>query len=186
MSPLHRRQGRPARIAGTNLLVNREAPLFDSPELRRVLALALDRKSFIDILAEGQGDVAGAMLPPPAGVWGMPPDILTTIPGHGPELPKNRAEARAIMERLGYGPDKSAIYHRRAHRKRKASKSTVRTFVPISCVVYSHDVTNIATAVGDSQGPLWVTGSKTLTEYMFSELSQITDIVASARNPRTA
>ena len=49
--------------ASTNLLVNREAPPFDNPDLRRALALALDRKSFIDILAEGQGDIGGAMLP---------------------------------------------------------------------------------------------------------------------------
>jgi peptide/nickel transport system substrate-binding protein len=89
--------------ASTNPLVNREA---DNPDLRRALALALDRKSFIDILAEGQGDIGGAMLPPPAGVWGMPPDILAAIPGCGPDVAKNRAEARAIMERLGYRPDK--------------------------------------------------------------------------------
>jgi hypothetical protein len=92
--------------ASTNLLVNREAPPFDNPDLRRALALALDRKSFIDILAEGQGDIGGAMLPPPAEVWGMPPDVLATIPGYGPDVAKNRGEARAIMERLGYGPDK--------------------------------------------------------------------------------
>ena len=92
--------------ASTNLLVNREAPPFDNPELRRALALALDRKSFIDILAEGQGDIGGAMLPPPAGVWGMPADLLATIPGYGPEVAKNRAEAREIMARLGYGPNK--------------------------------------------------------------------------------
>jgi len=92
--------------ASTNLLVNREAPPFDNPELCRALALALDRKSFIDILAEGQGDIGGAMLPPPAGVWGMPPDVLATIPGYGPDVAKNRAAARAINQRLGYGPDK--------------------------------------------------------------------------------
>jgi peptide/nickel transport system substrate-binding protein len=92
--------------ASTNLLVNREAPPFDNPDLRRALALALDRKSFIDILAEGQADIGGAMLPPPAGVWGMPADFLATIPGYGPDVAKNRAEAREIMTRLGYGPDK--------------------------------------------------------------------------------
>jgi peptide/nickel transport system substrate-binding protein len=92
--------------ASTNLLVNREAPPFDNPDLRRALALALDRKSFMDILTEGQGDIGGAMLPPPAGVWGMPPEILATIPSYGPDVAKNRAAAREIMERLGYGPDK--------------------------------------------------------------------------------
>ena len=89
-----------------NLIVNRDAPPFDNPDLRRALALALDRKSFIDILAEGQGDIGGAMLPPPAGVWGMPPEVLATIPGYDPDVAKNRAEAREIMQRLGYGPDK--------------------------------------------------------------------------------
>jgi peptide/nickel transport system substrate-binding protein len=92
--------------ASTNLLVNRDKPPFDNPEIRRALMLSLDRKSFIDILAEGHGDIGGAMEPPPAGVWGMPPDFLATIPGYGPDVSKNRAEARAIMARLGYGPDK--------------------------------------------------------------------------------
>ena len=92
--------------ASTNLLVNHEAPPFDNPDLRRALSLSLDRKSFIDFLAEGQGDIGAAMQPPPAGVWGMPPEVLATIPGYGPDVAKNRAEARTIMERLGYGPDK--------------------------------------------------------------------------------
>src|SRR5204863_3005078 len=33
----------------TNLIVNRDAPPFDSREVRRAMALALDRKTFIDI-----------------------------------------------------------------------------------------------------------------------------------------
>jgi peptide/nickel transport system substrate-binding protein len=45
--------------ASPNLLVNRKAPPFDNPDLRRAMALALERKSFID-LAEGQGDIGGA------------------------------------------------------------------------------------------------------------------------------
>ena len=90
----------------TNLIVNREAPPFDNAELRRAMALALDRKAFIDILSEGKNDIGGSMLPPPAGIWGMPPEILKTIPGYGPDVQKNRAEARSIMEKLGYGADK--------------------------------------------------------------------------------
>jgi peptide/nickel transport system substrate-binding protein len=90
----------------TNLILNREVPPFDNPEIRRAMALALDRKSFIDILAEGQADIGGSMLPPPEGVWGMPAELLKTISGYGPDSAKNRVEARAIMEKLGYGPDK--------------------------------------------------------------------------------
>ena len=46
------------------------------------------------------------MLPAPEGVWGMPGDMLATLPGYGPDVQKNREEARKIMQSLGYGPDK--------------------------------------------------------------------------------
>ena len=88
------------------LLVNRSKPPFDNPELRRAIALTLDRRAFIDILGDGQGDIGGAMMPPPAGSWGMPPEILQTLPGYGSDVAKNRAEARETIKKLGYGPDK--------------------------------------------------------------------------------
>jgi peptide/nickel transport system substrate-binding protein len=94
------------RNVSTQLLVNRDAPPFDNPDLRRAMALALDRKSLIDILAEGQGDIGGAMMPPPEGLWGMPSEILKTLPGYDPDVKKSREEARTIMRKLGYGSDK--------------------------------------------------------------------------------
>jgi len=87
------------------MIVNSTAPPFDNRDLRRAMALSLDRKAFIDIITEGQGDIGGAMLPPPEGVWGMPTEVLQTLPGYDPDLAKNRAEARKIMQKLGYGPD---------------------------------------------------------------------------------
>ncbi len=96
---------KPSNVS-TNLIVNREAPPFDNPELRRAMALTLDRKSFIGILAEGHDDIGASMLPPPEGVWGMPPEMLRSLPGYDPDVQKNRAEARKIMAKLGYGPDK--------------------------------------------------------------------------------
>jgi len=92
--------------ASTNLLVNREVAPFNNADLRRTMALALDRKAFIDILSDGKAKIGGAMLPPPEGLWGMTPELLETLPGYGPDVQKNRAEARKIMEKLGYGPDK--------------------------------------------------------------------------------
>jgi len=88
------------------LLVNRMAPPFDNAELRRAMALALDRKSFIDILGQGEGEIGGALLPPPEGVWGMPLERLLTLPGYSGDAQRNRNEAREIMHRLGYGADK--------------------------------------------------------------------------------
>ena len=88
-----------------NLILNRDKPPFDNPDLRRAVALSLDRKAFIDIITQGKGDIGATMLPPPEGLWGMPPEKLATLPGYDPDIAKNRAEARKIMEKLGYGPD---------------------------------------------------------------------------------
>ncbi|HYU13183.1 MAG TPA: ABC transporter substrate-binding protein [Stellaceae bacterium] len=92
------------------LLVNPAAPPLDNPELRRAMALTLDRKAFIDIITLGQGDIGGAMLPAPEGIWGMPPEMLKTLPGYDPDVAKSRTQARAIMEKLGYGPNKRLAF----------------------------------------------------------------------------
>ena len=87
-------------------IMNRARPPFDNPELRRAVMLALDRHAFIDIIGEGQGEIGATMQPPPNGVWGMPAEMLRSLPGYGPDVAKNRAEAEAVMQKLGYGPDK--------------------------------------------------------------------------------
>jgi peptide/nickel transport system substrate-binding protein len=88
----------------TNLIINPSVAPFNDPKVRRALGLALDRKAIIDILSQGKHRLAGVMLPPPEGVWGMPPEMLQTLPGYGADVEKSKAEARKIMEGLGYGP----------------------------------------------------------------------------------
>src|SRR5215471_18920602 len=88
------------------LIVNRDKPPFDNADLRRAMSLTLDRKAFIDIITEGKGDIGATMLPAPEGVWGMPTDELQKLPGYDPDVAKNRAEARNLMQKLGYGPDR--------------------------------------------------------------------------------
>jgi peptide/nickel transport system substrate-binding protein len=90
----------------TNIIVNSTAPPFDSLDIRRAVALALDRKAFVSILFEGQADIGGTMLPAPAGLWAMPKEMLESIPGYGPDVNANREEARKLMVKAGYGPDK--------------------------------------------------------------------------------
>ncbi len=89
-----------------NLMVNRDSPPFDDAEIRRAMQLTIDRKSFLDILSEGQGQIGGAMQSPSPGLWGLPPEILRTLPGYGPDVEANRTEARKLMEKHGYGPSK--------------------------------------------------------------------------------
>jgi peptide/nickel transport system substrate-binding protein len=88
-----------------HVLVNRDTPPFSNPELRRAMALSIDRKAFIDTLTQGQGEIGGILQPPPGGLWGTPADQLKELPGYNPDVQNNRAQARQIMGDLGYGPD---------------------------------------------------------------------------------
>jgi peptide/nickel transport system substrate-binding protein len=103
----------------TNLIVNRDLPPFDNPKVRRAMALTLDRQAFIDIISEGENTMGGAMLAPPDGVWGLPPEKLKTIIGYG-DVEKSREEGRALMREAGYGPDKRL--------KLKVSTRNIATF----------------------------------------------------------
>ena len=96
-------------LAPTNVLrsviISRDHPPFGNPDLRRAIALTLDRKAFIDTLTQGKGTIGGALLAPPEGVWGMPPELVRSLPGYGLDIAANRTEARKLMEKLGYGPN---------------------------------------------------------------------------------
>ena len=94
----------PMNVAA-NILMN-PVPPFDNLDVRRAVAMTLDRKAFIDILTQGKGDVGGAMQPGPEGRWGMPEEMLRELPGYDPDIAKSRAKARATMQALGYGPEK--------------------------------------------------------------------------------
>ena len=89
-----------------NLMVNCENPPFDSPDIRRAMSLAIDRKAFNTILMEGSGLMGGAMLPKPVGEWGLPPEMVSSLTGYGPDTDKNIAEAQQIMQKLGYSDAK--------------------------------------------------------------------------------
>ncbi len=93
----------PLNVAA-NVLMNPVAP-FDNIDVRRAVAMTLDRKAYVDILTHGKGDVGGAMQPGPEGRWGMPTDMLKELPGYEPDIAKSREKARAAMKAAGFGPD---------------------------------------------------------------------------------
>ena len=93
-------------IGSSNLIINREAPPFDNADIRQALALTLDRPAFNNIMNEGVDGIGASMLPPPAGVWGVPADLLATFPGYGADVSQRREKARGLMQKAGYGPDK--------------------------------------------------------------------------------
>jgi peptide/nickel transport system substrate-binding protein len=88
----------------TNLIVNRDMAPFNDPNVRRAMMLGLDREGFIKIISEGKGRISGAMMPAPEGNWGMPAEMLQELPGYAADLTARQAEARKIMQGLGYGP----------------------------------------------------------------------------------
>jgi len=90
----------------SNLMVNRVNPPFDNPEIRKAMSLAIDRKAFNTILMDGLALMGGAMLPKPAGEWGMPPEMVSSLTGYGPDTDENIAQAREIMRKLGYSDAK--------------------------------------------------------------------------------
>lgn len=89
-----------------NVMVNRNTAPFDKPEIRQAMTLSLDRSTFNTILGQGKHLIGGALIPLPAGRWGMPPEVTATLPGYGADVEKSRAEGRKIMENLGYSKEK--------------------------------------------------------------------------------
>jgi peptide/nickel transport system substrate-binding protein len=85
-----------------HLLVNYHTAPFDNPQIRRAMALSIDRKAFVDTIAQGEGQVGGVLQPPPGGLWGMPAEEVNKLSGYGLDVDKNRAEGRQIMQPLGY------------------------------------------------------------------------------------
>jgi peptide/nickel transport system substrate-binding protein len=98
-------EARPTNV-NSNILINRDSAPFDNAQVRKAMVLAIDSKAFNQILSEGHDLEGASMLPPPAGVWGMPADMLATLPGHSGDVGKSRAEAAKIMQGLGWGPEK--------------------------------------------------------------------------------
>jgi len=86
-----------------NILLNTRKPPFDNLTVRQAVNLALDRKAAIKAVADGFGVPGGALLPPPYGAWGLAPEQVRQLPGHG-EPEQDKARARKLLAEAGYGP----------------------------------------------------------------------------------
>ncbi len=91
----------------TNIIVNSSASAVrQSRHQARAGAGAGPQGRSSRSMFEGQADIGGTMLPAPGGLWAMPKEMLEPIPGYGPDINANREEARKLMQKAGYGPDK--------------------------------------------------------------------------------
>jgi len=85
-----------------NVLVNFKRAPFTDPRVRRAINLALDRKAYQAGPRLGAATFGGAMLPRPAGVWGLPLAEVATLPGMG-DPAKQKGEARKLLAEAGFG-----------------------------------------------------------------------------------
>jgi peptide/nickel transport system substrate-binding protein len=89
--------------AADNMLINAKKPPFDNLKVRQAVSYALDRPAMIRSVLQGAAIPAGAILPPPFGVWGLPPEEVRKLPGYG-DPAHDKAEARRLLAEAGYGP----------------------------------------------------------------------------------
>jgi peptide/nickel transport system substrate-binding protein len=91
----------PTNVSVNVLINDKRAPL-DNVKLRKAISLAVDREGMMSITSHGAASVSGVMMPPPEGIWGMPPEVLSKLSGYGGTMEERKAEARKLMEEAGY------------------------------------------------------------------------------------
>ena len=84
------------------IAINNNAKPFTDIRVRKALTLGIDRYTGGKVLypLNGLRDVGGLMRP--GTEWGLPDAELQKLPGFGPDIEKNRAEARRLLAEAGY------------------------------------------------------------------------------------
>jgi len=86
-----------------NLLINTTRPPFDNVKVRRALALAVDRRAYVQAVHRGSAIVGASLAPKPWGVWGLPDKDLGAFAGYG-KGPDEKAKARRLLAEAGFAP----------------------------------------------------------------------------------
>ena len=86
-----------------NVVLNHKKPPFDNPAVRRAVNLAIDRFAYVRGVRHNGAVVGAALMPRPAGAWGLLEKELRTMGGYRGSA-RDKAEARQVLAQAGYGP----------------------------------------------------------------------------------
>jgi len=88
-----------------NVVINHKKPPFDNPLVRRAVNAALDRYAYVQGVRHKGAVVGAALMPRPAGAWGLLEKDLKTLAGYRGSA-RDKAEAKQLLAQAGYGPGK--------------------------------------------------------------------------------
>jgi peptide/nickel transport system substrate-binding protein len=88
-----------------NIVLNHKKPPFDDLAVRRAVNLAIDRFAYVQGVRHNGAVVGAALMPRPAGAWGLLEKELRTLPGYRGSA-RDKAEAKQILAQAGFGPGK--------------------------------------------------------------------------------
>ena len=91
---------RGVNLGFNSLSMNVKRRPFDDPKVREAVNLAIDRNAAVQILAEGEGEVGGYMMP--GGAWGLPQAELLKLPGYGKDKAADLERAKKLLAEAGY------------------------------------------------------------------------------------
>ena len=86
-----------------NLLINTTRPPFDNVKVRRALALAVDRRAYVQAVHRGSAIVGASLAPKPWGVWGLPDKDLAALAGYSKGADE-KGKAKRLLAEAGFGP----------------------------------------------------------------------------------
>ncbi|MBI2886459.1 MAG: ABC transporter substrate-binding protein [Chloroflexi bacterium] len=91
---------RGTNIGWSTVNMNFDRKPFSDLRVRKAVSLAIDRPGFIKAIQQGAGVIGGYV--PPTSAFALPTGELMKLPGYGPDVEANRAEARRLLAEAGY------------------------------------------------------------------------------------